>query len=212
MNQAIFFDLFGTLLNLSNDSKPYHQIINLLPEHERDSAFHRALTEDFPTLQLFAQSLGLDRTVVTTKMLDALQYDLDTVTVFPDALPTLAELRGRGHKLTLVSNLATPYKTPFYCTGLAKYFDQVIFSFAVGLKKPDAEIYQLALDRTGATVENTMMVGDSLQCDVLGPQTIGIKSLHLKRAATMMSSHKTITTLSALTQLTKLPRNSEFGT
>ena len=82
----------------------------------------------------------------------------------------------------MISNLATPYKKPFYTLGLSKYFDVEIFSCDCGLKKPDEAIYRLALKQLDSVPEKTLMIGDTYKADVIGPQAIGIQGILLNRA------------------------------
>ena len=64
-------------------------------------------------------------------------------------------------------------------SGIAAYFDQVINSEMAGVKKPDPLIFRLALERTGALPGKAIMVGDSLEADILGARALGMHTLHL---------------------------------
>ena len=106
--------------------------------------------------------------------------------LFDDSLPTLQALRGRGYRLGLVSN--TPWGTPDYLWvgqlerfALAPLFDAACFSSDVGFRKPDARIFQTALERLGAPVRHAMFVGDDPAADVAGAATIGIRTVLIAR-------------------------------
>jgi len=52
--------------------------------------------------------------------------------------------------------------------GLEPYFGQVITSEQAGAKKPDPIIYRYAQELTGARPENSIMIGDHYEADVVG--------------------------------------------
>ena len=64
-------------------------------------------------------------------------------------------------------------------SGIAGYFDQVINSEMAGVKKPDPLIFRLALERTRVLPQHALMVGDSLEADILGARALGIHTIHL---------------------------------
>jgi putative hydrolase of the HAD superfamily len=65
--------------------------------------------------------------------------------------------------------------------GLAPYFDAFVASAAVGIGKPDARIFTVALERLGCTPQATWMVGDSLHRDVAGARAAGVRAVWLDR-------------------------------
>lgn len=62
-------------------------------------------------------------------------------------------------------------------SGLHQYFTSVITSEEAGSKKPDAEIFQFSLHKTGAQANESLMVGDDLEVDMAGARQIGIDQL-----------------------------------
>lgn len=61
--------------------------------------------------------------------------------------------------------------------GIREYFDPILISAAVGYRKPSPEIFRVLLDTWKIPVERLVMVGDSLQADILGAQTVGIHQI-----------------------------------
>ena len=57
------------------------------------------------------------------------------------------------------------------------YFKEVITSEAVGVKKPDPRIFQFALEKAGATVIESVMIGDDLNTDISGAIGVNMKSI-----------------------------------
>jgi putative hydrolase of the HAD superfamily len=62
-------------------------------------------------------------------------------------------------------------------SGMNRYFTSVITSEEAGSKKPDAEIFQYALRKTGALANESLMIGDDLEIDMAGARQMGIDQL-----------------------------------
>ncbi|MEP0132478.1 MAG: YjjG family noncanonical pyrimidine nucleotidase [Eudoraea sp.] len=58
------------------------------------------------------------------------------------------------------------------------YFDQVINSEMAGVKKPNPEIFELALKKANAAADKSLMVGDNIEADILGAKAAGFHALH----------------------------------
>lgn len=94
----------------------------------------------------------------------------------------LAELRGRV-RIGLVSNFSHS-ETAFGILdagGLSDFFDAVVVSDAVGIRKPRPEIFAAALERLGVEPGEALHVGDSLRADVAGAAACRIGSAWLTR-------------------------------
>ncbi len=61
---------------------------------------------------------------------------------------------------------------------LRTYFDLVLCSDEVGIKKPDPQIFQIALDKTGAFASESIMIGDCIEADVRGGASVGMHAIH----------------------------------
>lgn len=110
-----------------------------------------------------------------------LAADVAKAALFHDTVSTLQNLRERGVRLGLISNLASPYKLPFFALGLDANFDAMIFSCDIGVTKPDPSIYQQILAELSVDADDALMVGDSKRCDVDGPEACGIRGFLLDR-------------------------------
>ena len=60
------------------------------------------------------------------------------------------------------------------------YFEVIIPSFDVNLKKPQKEIFLLALDKANCNPEEAMMIGDRLENDILPSMQLGFKTIWLR--------------------------------
>jgi putative hydrolase of the HAD superfamily len=91
-------------------------------------------------------------------------------------------VRERGYSIGLVSDVAwgLPSDYPqrdmeFF--DLTEYFDDMVFSTDVGLRKPHPKMFKIALSNLGADAGRSIFVGNSLQCDVKGALGVGMTAV-----------------------------------
>ena len=63
-------------------------------------------------------------------------------------------------------------------TNLKQYFDQVFISEVIGLYKPDIALFNHDLEAVGAESHQVLMIGDSLEADILGAKNAGIDQVY----------------------------------
>jgi HAD superfamily hydrolase (TIGR01509 family) len=107
---------------------------------------------------------------------------LETWIPYDDAVPTLTELKRRGIKVALVSNVGIDVRAVLDRGGMQHLLDAVVLSYEAGSVKPNAPIFQRALDALGVTAAHALMVGDSPHDDS-GAALIGIRTLLLPRTS-----------------------------
>jgi len=156
--------------------------IRVAVEEETERAYQTDLVSpDYPALcREVAARLGLSINARQTEELwDAwnLGGQFFGRTLFPGALDTLRWLQERGFKVGAVTDRA--YGGPRFLAeleeyGLDGYFKVVTISSNVGYVKPHPKIFQHALDALEVGAEETVMVGDSLRCDVAGAKAMGM--------------------------------------
>lgn len=62
-------------------------------------------------------------------------------------------------------------------SGLSPYFNHIITSESAGAKKPSRVIFRHAEELTGAVAENSIMIGDHFEADVIGAIDSGWKAV-----------------------------------
>lgn len=101
---------------------------------------------------------------------------------YDDTVPVLRELRRRGTRIALVSNVGIDVRPVLEAGELTHLFDAIVLSYEAGSVKPASPIFTKALDAVGAAPENALMVGDSAHDDS-GAALIGIRTLLLPRTS-----------------------------
>lgn len=103
---------------------------------------------------------------------------------FPGAIETVQNFKERGIKLALVTNgNSETQRKKIQRFDLSRLFDHILIEGEQGIGKPDERIYIKALQLLGTEPEETWMIGDNIEWDVLAPQRVGIKGIwiHNKR-------------------------------
>ena len=102
-------------------------------------------------------------------------------TRFSDVEDNLTNLR-QIYQLALVTNGAPDLqREKIQGTNLARFFDAILISGEVGIGKPDCRLFKLALEALAASRSETVMIGDSLNRDILGAQRAGLKGIWMNR-------------------------------
>jgi 2-haloalkanoic acid dehalogenase type II len=146
------------------------------------------------------EKLGIEeKRVFLAAQIDELWWKCSHVQVYPDAEPTLSQLRVKGLKLGLVSN---GFKKDLeYILGelkLEKWFDAVVCIDSCNCAKPDKEIFLYALDRLGVKPSEALFVGDSVVHDYEGASNAGIKPLLIDREGKIQGRYDKIASLTEL--------------
>jgi putative hydrolase of the HAD superfamily len=98
--------------------------------------------------------------------------------LFPGAHETLQYLQSK-YVLHLISNgFLESTRIKISGTDIEKYFGNVIISELVGVNKPDKAIFEHAINLAGATIEESLMIGDSLEADVYGALNFGMDAIY----------------------------------
>ena len=95
------------------------------------------------------------------------------------AREVLAVLRPK-YRMVLVSNFYGNIEAILRDFGLAEYFDAVIESAVVGVRKPDSEIYRLGVKATGCEAKEVTVIGDSYSKDIVPANVIGCRTIWLR--------------------------------
>ena len=102
--------------------------------------------------------------------------------VFPYTHEVLDYLKP-NYRLHLITNGFNDIQSlKLASSNLTHYFEEVITSEESGCLKPDPRMFQHALGRTGATAAESLMIGDNLECDILGAYNAGIDQVYFNPA------------------------------
>ncbi len=127
--------------------------------------------------QEWADKLNTTTSDLNSAFLDAMA---DICTLLPGVQELMDAVQGRA-KLGIITNGFTELQdVRLQRTGMSDYFEHVIISEQVGIAKPDAGIFQHALEQMGMPCKSkVLMVGDNPHSDILGGINFGIETCWL---------------------------------
>jgi putative hydrolase of the HAD superfamily len=100
---------------------------------------------------------------------------------FENVPEVLADLRGRGVRMGVITNWDPSARRLLEELGLSGYFEQVVVSCEEGSEKPDPRIFQAALRRAGVAGGECLYVGDNYYADAVGARGVGMRALIVNR-------------------------------
>jgi len=90
----------------------------------------------------------------------------------------LSALKGK-YKMHIITNgFLESQEMKMGRTNIRQYFDEIFVSEVIGLYKPDVALFQHALTVAGTDAKESLMIGDSLEADILGAKNAGIDQVY----------------------------------
>ena len=98
--------------------------------------------------------------------------------LFPHTIEILKYLKAKGYSLHLITNgFEKTQWSKINNSGLTKYFTHMITSEASNSLKPKKEIFDYAMGKAGASLKESIMIGDNLDADIQGAINAGMDSV-----------------------------------
>ncbi|GMK41288.1 hypothetical protein PCCS19_43440 [Paenibacillus sp. CCS19] len=193
--QAIFFDLFETLITefadgkrISNRQYDYMQLLGLSAEAFKQEWRKHQDARMRGKLALFDEVI---RTIVASHNLIVNEGNIEFLyqervkekhipfkRVHTEVLELLHYLKQNGIKIGLISNCTEEEVRGWHDSVFSEYFDDTVFSYQTGWCKPDKEIYMLACTRMNVQPEASVFVGDGGSNELSGAADAGLNVFH----------------------------------
>ena len=102
-------------------------------------------------------------------------WNYSRVTLYPDAEKVLPQLKEKGLKVGLVtSGLQSDISGMLCKVGLQGFFDVVVVVDTLRKMKPEAEVFNYALEQLKTASSEAVFVGDEMETDYRGAQRCGL--------------------------------------
>ena len=101
---------------------------------------------------------------------------MEKVTVNQDVINLITQLR-KNYFVGCISNAQEPHNSYNRSRGLFDNFDLCLLSNEVGIRKPDKEIFELYLDQTGFSADETIFVDDEEELQI-NAKNMGVHIIH----------------------------------
>jgi putative hydrolase of the HAD superfamily len=204
--RAIIFDCYSTLIDIRTDEEkdePFHYLSIYLQYYgvktnaeKLKTAFDiekekylQSTKEAYPEIDLetvFTNILkreGLSNPFLAESCCKLLRtLSRERFQLFDDSLPVLEEMKKNGYPLAVVSDAQKVFFTQEgEMLGLTQFFNHTLMSTHLGFRKPDPRIFTIACTLLAQPPAEVVYVGNDLETDVKGAQSIGMKAILLDR-------------------------------
>jgi HAD superfamily hydrolase (TIGR01549 family) len=198
--KAVILDFGGTLSIGDLDWDPYHENLRAIltargfdvDMSELKGALRAALRElakirdrgEERTFEaVYSDFLGNLGIYPDFELLDELHAAFRThykTDYLPCVEGVLKELSSR-YMLALLSNTMSDHpKVLLRKSGYDRYFDYILCSSDVGVRKPNPEAFRIVIRELGVRPEEAVHVGDSVEADMVGARDAGITGIWVK--------------------------------
>jgi putative hydrolase of the HAD superfamily len=174
----VIFDLWDTLALWPSEA--FEQVARRFRTYIPD--LDRVWTETYEDRQVgrldaYFRSLGLEGEALETCLRLRSDFTRDALVPREGAVETLETLKTRGFKRGMISVCSSDVEDAWEATELAPHLDDVVLSCAVGLRKPDPRIYELACERLDVSSDECLFVGDGANDELAGARRVGMRAV-----------------------------------
>jgi putative hydrolase of the HAD superfamily len=100
--------------------------------------------------------------------------------LFPYAIEILQYLQAKNYQLHLITNgFEKTQQSKLLNSGLQPFFKEIITSEGSNSLKPHAAIFAYALKAANASLEESIMLGDDFEVDILGAKNFGMDQVYI---------------------------------
>lgn len=137
-------------------------------------------------IDLAFDQLARPDAVLSVRLLADFQaHRWEVIQPLPRVHELLGALKADGVALGMVTNGdAAQQREKIRRGSFADYFDCIVIEGEFGRGKPDAEVFQHALDALRVEPGEAVMVGDKLRYDVVGAKRVGLRAVWIDREGT----------------------------
>ena len=169
--------------------KRNHELWDLYGKGEISKTTLQAERFRYPLLQagIESEELGKKMGEMYLKLLP------ERTILIPHARELLDYLSAK-YTLTIISNgFMEVQHRKLKNSNIAHYFAHVVLSEDVNVLKPDRKIFDFALKLNDAKAEESIMIGDIFQADVIGAKNAGIDQIFFNRHKRELNENETAT-------------------
>lgn len=185
MIRTIFFDLGNVVVSV-NKEKALREIARMpglslslvqqIAESHLEETFEKGLLSIGEYIQALRRDFGISEQITAESLIDVWQKPFEPIPEVCRLLPVLK----RQAKLILLSNTNDLHiRAVRRKTSILDEFDELVLSYQVNSRKPEAAIYRKALAVAGDLSEECLFIDDLIE-NVAAARRIGIRSHQYK--------------------------------
>ncbi|WP_261381427.1 HAD family hydrolase [Paenibacillus cremeus] len=183
---TVIFDLDQTLLdknqsllNFANYQYEQSSLVRFIPNKQdfivKFSELNNIVMPKEEVYEKLVHIFNIDKSL-HAELLNDLDNNFHVYSVgFPGLHEMLKTLKERGYKLGIITNGRDFYqRNKISALGISDYFNEIVTSGAVNIKKPDHAIFRIVLNNLQSSSERSVFIGDSLKADVIPAKELGM--------------------------------------
>lgn len=201
MKRAVFFDLYGTLIDIKTDEYDYwvyetlsrylaYHSVNISPEELKMAYFEgiqqhlNQNKELYPEVDVYEIFLGIINKYGKRRYSKGIVIDIAMLFrsltirhfgVFDGLYDVLVSL-GKKYRLGIISDAQWVFAEPeIEMLGLDQFLKYRVLSSKFGFKKPDVRLFKQAMDELNVTSRDSVYIGDNPRRDLVGAKNAGMK-------------------------------------
>ena len=169
----LFFDIGSTLVD---ETKVYDDIF------QKIAVAGGVSVEEVKTraIGFYKQNKRGHREVIRLLGVDYPEWSPLYEELYPDTMECLRILK-KKYKLGIIANQIPGAEKRLEEMGIRRYFDVIVSSAEEGVAKPDPRIFNIALTRAGCAPEQAVMIGDSIDNDIVPAKQMGMKTVWIRQ-------------------------------
>lgn len=192
--KAILFDLYGTLIDIRTDEdslsfwKRFADKTNKIKSYEPSQLKQRYLElckryqkekEEIQIVDVFKDLFNVDDFKAFDIAWQFRRLSTKYIKLYPRVKWLLKKLKKAGYQTYILSNAQEAFTMPELIKfKLSNCFNGIIISSYYGIKKPNPEIFQLALKKFH--LKDAMMIGNEYSCDIEPAKRLGLKTMYIE--------------------------------
>ena len=166
-------------IDVSKFLNSYHPINKKYWELYRENKVSKADLRYYRLSDTFKKlNYDINDNLINQLAIDYIEHLSDFNHLIPDTLIVLNSLKSNYRMHIITNGFKEVQKRKLEKSKLIQYFDSVTISEDVGVKKPHKLIFDHALKAANANVENSVMIGDNFNADILGALGVGMKAIY----------------------------------
>ncbi|OLS14863.1 MAG: hypothetical protein RBG13Loki_1495 [Promethearchaeota archaeon CR_4] len=135
---------------------------------------------------LYPESLGNipEEKLVAAAVIAYHRVKVRNIKTFPDVVPFLIKVRKNYPQIKiaiLTDGIPVKQFEKILRLRIDSYFDDIIISDDIGIRKPNPRLFSYAVDKMKVGLEETLMVGDRIDNDIIPARSINIHTVLIHR-------------------------------
>ena len=192
-------------IDVSKFLNSYHPINRKYWELYRENKVSKADLRYYRLSDTFKKlNYDINDDLINQIAIDYIQHLSDFNHLIPDTLIVLNSLKSKYRMHIITNGFKEVQKRKLEKSKLIQYFDSVTISEDVGVKKPHKLIFDHALTAANANVENSVMIGDNFNADILGALGVGMKAIYYDFHKTNEQERENLIIIKNLKELIKI--------